>query len=290
MLWEGRRESSNVDDRRGVSGGSILAGGGILGVIALVINFLMGSGDISQLPQSLPTGGGGGQTMSAQETAADDKRAQFVKVVLADTEDIWGQIFRENSGQYTNPTLVLFRDATQSGCGGASSASGPFYCPADQKVYIDLAFYEELQNRFNAPGDFAMAYVIAHEVGHHVQDLMGTSAKVQRLRSQLNETEYNRYSVMLELQADYYAGVWANRLRKMKNVDQRSVIEEGDVEEALNAANAIGDDRLQQESQGRIVPDAFTHGTSAQRVYWFKKGYQTGDIKQGDTFSDPNLR
>lgn len=290
MLWEGRRESSNVDDRRGVSGGSILAGGGILGVIALVINFLMGSGDISQLPQSLPTGGGGGQTMSAQETAADDKRAQFVKVVLADTEDIWGQIFRENSGQYTNPTLVLFRDGTQSGCGGASSASGPFYCPADQKVYIDLAFYEELQNRFNAPGDFAMAYVIAHEVGHHVQDLMGTSAKVQRLRSQLNETEYNRYSVMLELQADYYAGVWANRLRKMKNVDQRSVIEEGDVEEALNAANAIGDDRLQQESQGRIVPDAFTHGTSAQRVYWFKKGYQTGDIKQGDTFSDPNLR
>lgn len=289
MLWEGRRESSNVDDRRGVSGGSILAGGGILGVIALVINFLMGSGDISQLPQSLPTGGGG-QTMSAQETAADDKRAQFVKVVLADTEDIWGQIFRENSGQYTNPTLVLFRDATQSGCGGASSASGPFYCPADQKVYIDLSFYEELQNRFNAPGDFAMAYVIAHEVGHHVQDLMGTSAKVQRLRSQLNETEYNRYSVMLELQADYYAGVWANRLRKMKNVDQRSVIEEGDVEEALNAANAIGDDRLQQESQGRIVPDAFTHGTSAQRVYWFKKGYQTGDIKQGDTFSDPNLR
>ncbi|MBE7172767.1 MAG: neutral zinc metallopeptidase [Williamsia sp.] len=288
MLWEGGRESSNVDDRRGISGGSILAGGGILGVIALVINFLLG-GDPSQLPQSVPMGGGG-QSMSAQETAADDKRAQFVKVVLGYTEDVWGQVFKENGSQYTDPTLVLFRDGTQSGCGGASSASGPFYCPADQKVYIDLSFYEELQNRFNAPGDFAMAYVIAHEVGHHVQDLMGTSAKMQRLRSQLSETEYNRYSVMLELQADFYAGVWANRLRNIKSADQRSIIEPGDIEEALNAANAIGDDRLQQEAQGRIVPDAFTHGTSAQRVYWFKKGYQTGDLRQGDTFNDPSLR
>ena len=289
MLWEGRRESSNVDDRRGISGGNILAGGGILGVIALVINLLLG-GDTSQLPQSLPMNGGGGSNMSAQQTAADDRRAGFVKVVLADTEDIWGQIFKENGGTYTDPTLVLFRDGVQSGCGGASSSSGPFYCPADQKLYIDLSFYEELQNRFNAPGDFAMAYVIAHEVGHHVQYLMGTSAKMQRLRSQLSESEYNRYSVMLELQADFYAGVWANRERNLTSADQRSVIEPGDVEEALNAANAIGDDRLQQETQGRIVPDAFTHGTSAQRMYWFKKGYQTGDIKQGDTFSDPSLR
>ena len=290
MLWEGRRESSNVDDRRGISGGNILAGGGILGVIALVINFLLGGGDPSQLPQSLPMNGGGGSTMSAQQTAADDKRASFVKVVLADTEDIWGQIFKENGATYTDPTLVLFRDGIQSGCGGASSSSGPFYCPADQKLYIDLSFYEELQNRFNAPGDFAMAYVIAHEVGHHVQDLMGTSAKMQRLRSQLSETEYNRYSVMLELQADFYAGVWANHEKNLKSADQRSVIEAGDIEEALNAANAIGDDRLQKETQGRVVPDAFTHGTSAQRMYWFKKGYQTGDMRQGDTFSDPSLR
>lgn len=289
MLWEGRRESSNVDDRRGISGGSVLAGGGILGVIALIINFFLSGGDTSQLPQSLPMGGGG-QEMSTQQKAADDKRAQFVKVVLADTEDIWGQIFRENGGEYADPTLVLFRDGVQSGCGGASSASGPFYCPADQKLYIDLSFYQELQERFNAPGDFAMAYVIAHEVGHHVQNLMGTSAKMQRLRSQLSETEYNRYSVMLELQADFYAGVWANRERKLTTADKRSVIEEGDINEALNAANAIGDDRLQQESQGRVVPDAFTHGTSAQRMYWFKKGYQTGDIKQGDTFNDPSLR
>lgn len=289
MLWEGRRESSNVDDRRGISGGSVLAGGGILGVIALIINFFMSGGDTSQLPQSLPMGGGG-QEMSAQQKAADDKRAQFVKVVLADTEDIWGQIFRENGSEYSDPTLVLFRDAVQSGCGGASSASGPFYCPADQKLYIDLSFYQELQERFNAPGDFAMAYVVAHEVGHHIQNLMGTSAKMQRLRSQLSETEYNRYSVMLELQADFYAGVWANRERKLKTADQRSVIEEGDIDEALNAANAIGDDRLQQESQGRVVPDAFTHGTSAQRMYWFKKGYQTGDLRQGDTFNDPSLR
>ena len=289
MLWEGRRESSNVDDRRGISGGSVLAGGGILGVIALVLNLLLG-GDTSQLPQSIPMSGGSGREMSAQETAADDKRASFVKVVLADTEDIWGQIFKENGSEYTDPTLVLFRDAVQSGCGGASASSGPFYCPADQKLYIDLSFYEEMQNRFNAPGDFAMAYVVAHEVGHHVQYLMGTSAKMQRLRSQLNETEYNRYSVMLELQADFYAGIWANRERNLKGADQRSVIEPGDIEEALNAANAIGDDRLQREAQGRVVPDAFTHGTSAQRMYWFKKGYQTGDIRQGDTFSDPSLR
>lgn len=290
MLWEGRRESSNVDDRRGVSGGGLLAGGGILGVIALIVNFFLSGGDVSQLPQSLPMGGGNQQQMNPQDQAAEDRRAKFVKVVLADTEDVWGQIFKENGQQYTDPVLVLFRDGTQSGCGGASSSSGPFYCPGDQKLYIDLSFYEEMEKRFNAPGDFAMAYVVAHEVGHHVQDLMGTSQKMQRLRSQLSESEYNKYSVMLELQADFYAGVWANREQKMQSANQQAIIQEGDIEEALNAANAIGDDRLQQETQGRIVPDAFTHGTSAQRMYWFKKGYQTGDIRQGDTFSDRSLQ
>lgn len=286
MLWEGRRESTNVDDRRGISGGGVLAGGGIIGVIALLINFFMGNGDISQLQQQLPMGGGGSQQqISPEAKAADDKRASFVKVVLADTEDVWGNIFKQNGQTYTDPTLVLFRDEVQSGCGNATAQSGPFYCPGDGKLYIDLSFYEELQQRFNAPGDFAMAYVVAHEVGHHVQDLMGTSQKMERLRSQLSQTEYNRYSVMLELQADFYAGVWANKEQTMKNV-----IQQGDIEEALNAANAIGDDRLQQEAQGRVVPDAFTHGTSAQRVYWFKKGYQTGDMRQGDTFSDKSLQ
>ena len=289
MQWEGRRESTNVDDRRGISGGSIAAGGGILGVIALLINFFMSGGDVSQLPQSLPQGNPQ-QQMSPQAKAEDDKLAGFVKTVLADTEDIWGEIFKKNGAQYTDPTLVLFSGTVQSGCGGASAQSGPFYCPADEKLYIDLSFYQELRDRFQAPGDFAMAYVVAHEIGHHVQDLMGTSQKMQRLRSQLSEQEYNRYSVMLELQADFYAGVWAHYENNLKSADGRNVIEPDDIQEALTAANAIGDDRLQKESQGYVVPDAFTHGTSAQRVYWFKKGFETGDMRQGDTFSDPNLR
>ncbi len=242
-----------------------------------------GGGSVhSQLPQLMP---GSQQEMTAEEKAADDERAEFVRVVLADTEDIWNKIFAESGDDYQEPTLVLFRDGVQSACGTASSALGPFYCPGDQQVYIDLSFYQDLQTRFKAPGDFAMAYVIAHEVGHHIQNLNGTSEKVQRLRQRLNETEYNKYSVMLELQADFLAGVWANHAQKMKNI-----LEAGDIEEALNAANAIGDDRLQKESQGRVVPDAFTHGTSAQRMYWFKKGYQTGDIRQGDTFNDPSLQ
>jgi predicted metalloprotease len=283
MLWKGRRESSNVDDRRGISGGHVAAGGGVIGIIIyLVYTFLGGSGDSSQLPQVLP---GTNQTeMSAEEKAADDERAGFVKVVMADTEDVWAKLFEEMGKTYDRPTLVLFRDEVQSNCGNASSAMGPFYCPGDQHVYIDLSFYKDLQDRFNAPGDFAMAYVVAHEVGHHIQYLNGTSEKMARLRQQSSETEYNRYSVKLELQADFLAGVWAHHAQKMKEI-----LEPGDIEEALNAANAIGDDRLQKESQGRVVPDAFTHGTSAQRMYWFKKGYQTGDIKQGDTFNAPDL-
>lgn len=284
MLWQGRQGSSNVDDRRGVSGGGLVAGGGILGVIILVINMFLGNGDASQLPQVIENGGTQ-QEMSPQAKAADDQRAEFVKVVLKDTEDIWNKIMSQQGKQYVEPTLTLFRDRVQSGCGGASAASGPFYCPADQRLYIDLSFYQELSERFQAPGDFAMAYVIAHEVGHHVQTLLGTSQKVSQLRQRLSEAEYNKYSVMLELQADFYAGVWAHYEKNEKNV-----LEAGDIDEALNAANAIGDDRLQKESQGTVVPDAFTHGTSQQRMYWFKKGFDTGDISQGNTFEAADLQ
>lgn len=281
MLWKGRRESSNVDDRRGISGGGIAAGGGVVGlIIYLLYNFLGGGGGGGQAPL-LP---GAQQEMTAEEKAADDERASFVKVVLADTEDVWEKLFASMGQSYSKPTLVLFRDGVQSACGMANAAVGPFYCPGDQDVYIDLSFYQDLQTRFKAPGDFAMAYVVAHEVGHHIQKLMGTSDKMDRLRAQSSEREYNRYSVMLELQADFLAGVWAHHAQKMKNI-----LEPGDIEEALNAANAIGDDRLQQEAQGRVVPDAFTHGTSAQRMYWFKKGYETGDMRQGDTFNAPDL-
>jgi uncharacterized protein len=282
MLWQGRRGSSNVEDRRGMSGGQVAVGGGILGVIALVLNFLLGGGDVSQLPQQLP---GQNAPVSAEQQAADDQRAEFVKVVLAETEDVWNTLFQQQGRNYSEPVLVLFRDGTQSACGSASSAIGPFYCPGDQKVYIDLSFYQDLQTRFQAPGDFAMAYVIAHEVGHHIQNLLGISDKVHQLRRQVSEEDYNKYSVMLELQADFLAGVWAHHTQKMKNI-----LEPGDIEEALAAANAIGDDRLQKQSQGYVVPESFTHGTSQQRMYWFKKGYETGDMNQGDTFNSPDLQ
>ena len=279
MLWQGRRQSSNVEDRRGISGGQVAVGGGILGVIALVLNLLLGGGgDVSQIP--LPNQN---QPMSAEEKAAQDQLAGFVKVVLADTEDVWAQLFSKAGQHYQNPTLVLFIGATLSGCVSASSATGAFYCAADQRLYIDLSFYNDLKDRFGAPGDFAMAYVVAHEVGHHVQNLLGISDKVQRLRSRLSEEEYNQYSVRLELQADFYAGVWAHY------VQGKGYLERGDVEEAMNAANAIGDDRLQKEAQGYTVPESFTHGTSAQRMYWFKKGYDTGDPNQGDTFNATDL-
>lgn len=272
MFWKGRQGSSNVDDRRGVSGGGLAVGGGIGGVIIALIYMFLG-GDPSQMPQ---VGGPGAATeMSAEEKAADDSLAKFTTVVLEYTEEVWPKLLPG----YEKPTLVLFRDGTTSGCGNATSAVGPFYCPADHKVYIDLSFFKELRDRFGAGGDFAMAYVIAHEVGHHVQNLTGTSDKMQQARGQLSETEYNKLSVKLELQADFYAGVWAHHAQK----DMR-ILEAGDIEEALTAANAIGDDRLQKEAQGRVVPDAFTHGTSAQRVYWFKKGFDTGDLRQGNTF------
>jgi predicted metalloprotease len=284
MQWQGRRESDNVDDRRGLTGGHVAVGGGIIGVIFILAKFLLGGGDVSQLQQDLQQQQPQQQEMTAEQKAADDKEASFVKVVLADTEDVWTKIFGDMGKTYTKPTLVLFQNSTTSGCGNASSQTGPFYCPVDQDVYIDLSFADELKERFNASGDFAMAYVVAHEVGHHVQYLLGTTKKMEQLQQSVSSGEYNKYSVRLELQADFYAGVWAHYDQQMKNV-----IDASDIKEALDAANAIGDDRLQQESQGTVTPDSFTHGTSAQRMYWFKKGYDTGDISQGDTFSATSL-
>ena len=284
MKWLGGRESGNVEDRRGISAGGVAIGGGVIGIIIYLINVFMG-GDASQIPQLPQQSPQQEQQMTAEEKAADDERASFVKVTLGYTEDVWKDLF-ENAGKtYSEPVLVLFRNNVESACGLAGSASGPFYCSGDQKVYIDLSFYQELQTRFKAPGDFAMAYVIAHEVGHHVQNLLGTTEKMANLRSRSNDERSNRVSVMMELQADFYAGVWANHAQKMKDI-----LEAGDIDEALNAANAIGDDRLQKESQGYVVPESFTHGTSQQRMYWFKKGFETGDMKQGDTFNDPSLQ
>jgi predicted metalloprotease len=281
MRWRGERQSSNVEDRRGIPGGGLAIGGGGA-VIVLIIALLMGADPRALLQQmqqnsvtttTQPGGPDAGQ-------GAPDEGREFVSVVLAETEDVWGQIFQRAGRQYQEPGLVLFTDAVESACGNASAAVGPFYCPEDRKVYIDLGFYDLLRERFQAPGDFAQAYVIAHEVGHHVQNLLGVTDQVHRMRGRVSDAEYNALSVRLELQADFYAGVWAHYTQQMKNV-----IEEGDIEEALQAASAIGDDRLQMEAQGRVVPDSFTHGTSEQRVRWFRKGYETGDLSQGDTFN-----
>lgn len=287
MKWTGRRESSNVDDRRGLSGGKIAAGGSVVGIVIYLLYTLLSGNNVdpSQIQQQLSEQTNQSAQLTPEEQKADDERASFVKVVLAETEDVWNKIFSEKGQQYAEPALVLFRGVVESACGNASSASGPFYCPGDNKLYIDLSFYQDLQYKLNAPGDFPMAYVVAHEVGHHIQNLMGTADKVNRLRQQLSETAFNKYSVMMELQADFYAGVWAHHAQKMKDI-----LDADDIDEALNAASAIGDDRLQKQATGRVVPDAFTHGTSVQRMYWFKKGYETGDIKQGDTFSSPELQ
>ena len=281
MQWQGRRESTNVEDRRGLSGGGMAIGGSVIGVIFILAKFLLGGGDLNDLQQLVPQQQ---QEMTVEQKAAQDKEAVFVKVVLADTEDVWTKLFGDMGRTYTDPTLVLFSGTTTSACGYASAATGPFYCPADQDVYIDLSFAQQLRDQFGATGEFAMAYVVAHEVGHHVQDLLGLTKKMQQIQQQVSQTEYNKYSVALELQADFYAGIWAHYDQKMKNV-----IQPEDIQDALNAANAIGDDRLQQEYQGTVTPDSFTHGTSAQRMYWFKKGYDTGDMNQGNTFAAANL-
>lgn len=283
MKWLGRRGSGNIDDRRGMSGGGIAIGGGT--IILIILGLLFGEDPqslLNQVTQNQPA-----QTEGKTGSPQDDA-GRFADVVLGDTDELWTEVFRENGKQYERPTMVLFTDQVASACGSASSATGPFYCPSDGKIYIDLSFQEELKNRFGAGGDFPMAYVIAHEVGHHVQNLLGLSEKVQRQRSRLSEAEYNQLSVRLELQADFYAGVYANYIQKLQQ-DGESVLEEGDIEEALTAASAIGDDRLQKQAQGRVVPDSFTHGTSEQRMKWFKKGYESGDINQGDTFNTRDL-
>lgn len=281
MQWKGRRVSSNVEDRRGRKGAGLI-GGGIGGVAILLIVTLLGGGNAGDLLSSL-AGGGSDAGTSYTETAEEKELAEFVSVVLADTEDVWTEVFKKEGKTYENPTLVLYTGSVQSACGTAGSSVGPFYCPGDRKLYIDLSFYDELRQEFQAPGDFAMAYVIAHEVGHHVQTLLGTSDKLAQYREQLSEQEYNKYQVRFELQADYLAGVWANHAQGM------NLLEEGDLEEALTAASAVGDDTIQKKAQGYVVPESFTHGTSEQRKHWFYQGFENGTLQGGDTFNAQNL-
>jgi len=280
MLWKGRRQSENVEDRRGMSAKGMVGGG--IGTIVLILVVYFLGGDPRQIIQM--TQMDTGQTPAPRQISAEEQElAQFVSVVLAETEDVWSELFRAQGADYRFPKLVLYSGSVQSACGFSSAATGPFYCPGDERVYIDLSFCDELKQRFKAPGDFALAYVIAHEVGHHVQNQLGIMAKVMPLRSRLSEKEFNAYLVRLELQADYFAGVWAHYAKRM------DILEEGDIEEALNAASAVGDDRIQKSARGYVVPDSFTHGTSAQRREWFAKGFKSGDIREGDTFSVANL-
>ncbi len=288
MDWEKGRRSTNVEDRRGRGVSAPIIGGGIGTILlALVVTFLGGDPSVI-LNQNTPSNqrpAPSAQPRSPQTTgAANDKMSDFVSVVLADTEDTWSDIFRQSGGRYVEPTLVLYSDAVDSACGFTRSAVGPFYCPRDQKVYIDLGFYRELKTKYQAPGDFAQAYVIAHEVGHHVQNLLGISDKVRSLQKQSSQVEANQLSVKLELQADCFAGVWGNRAQR-----SRQVLQQGDIEEAIAAASAIGDDRLQERARGYVVPESFTHGSAAQRTQWFKKGIQSGDPSQCNTFAGTNL-
>lgn len=291
MRFDDQRESDNVEDRRGSSGGGGLRlGGGRMGigtiVIALIASYFLGINPITVL--NMLSGGGmpaiEQSAPPAHRPPADDSTARFVSKVLASTEDTWREAFRANGQQYREPKLVLFSGVTPTACGTGQSAMGPFYCPGDQKVYIDLVFFRELKDRFKAPGEFAQAYVIAHEVGHHVQNLLGIADKVHQTQQRVSKTEANALSVRMELQADCLAGVWGKRTDTMKNV-----LEPGDLEAALTAASAIGDDRLQQQAQGRIVPESFTHGSSAQRTRWFKRGFESGDMNQCNTFKAAQL-
>lgn len=282
MLWQGRRESENIEDERGTGGGRRIAVGGGIGGVILVVAYLLLGGDPQALIDSQQPSQS--QVRQVDPNAPRDEASKFVAVVLADTEDAWNAVFQQMGRRYEEPKLVLFSNQTRSGCGFASTASGPFYCPEDRRVYIDLNFYRILRDRLGAGGDFAQAYVIAHEVGHHVQNLLGISDRVQSARGRVSEAEYNKLSVRLELQADFLAGVWARYADRVKNV-----VEAGDIDEAMRAASAVGDDTLQRRSQGHVVPDSFTHGTSEQRVRWFRKGYETGDVRQGDTFAARDL-
>ncbi|MBY6053641.1 neutral zinc metallopeptidase [Cytobacillus firmus] len=282
MKWKGRRASSNVEDRRGMGGGGKTLIGGGLGGIIIVLLFTFLGGDPGELLGNM-AGSDSGTSVPYEESEHEKELADFVSVVLADTEEVWTELFEEQGLQYKEPTLVLYSGSVQSACGAASSSVGPFYCPGDQKLYIDLSFYDELQRKFQAPGDFAMAYVIAHEVGHHVQTLLGTTEEIMPLRQKMSEEKFNKYLVRFELQADYYSGVWAHHAQGM------GYLEEGDLEEALNAATAVGDDTLQKRAQGYVVPESFTHGTSEQRKSWFHKGFKNGTIKGGDTFKQSSF-
>ena len=285
MKLRNREKSSNLDDRRGISGGKAIVGGGIIGIIILLIN-VFGGQDIQQLTPILEQMQQGNTTeqTSVPLSAKDSLMGNIVNEVVLDADEVWHKIFTENGMKYEEPKVVLFTSNVQTGCGSATSASGPFYCPADKTVYMDLAFFDELQSRFGAKGgDFAIAYVIAHEVGHHVQTLLGTSGKVRQMQQNLSEKEANKLSVALELQADFYAGLWTHYNQEMNNI-----LEPGDIDEGLSAANAVGDDAIQSKMQGHVTPDSFTHGSSEQRMYWFNKGFKSGDIKQGDTFAALN--
>lgn len=286
MQWTGRRQSANVDDRRRMTGGKKVAfGGGIVGIIIVAAIYLLGGGNSSDIFNAIQQQSGTSQSSDVPVDPAEDEMAQFVAVVLADNEDVWHKIFSESGKTYEEPVLVLYRDYTESGCGSASASTGPFYCPGDHKVYMDLSFFEELTSRFGAKeGDFAVAYVVSHEIGHHVQTLLGISPRVRERMQEVSEKEANALSVAMELQADFLAGVWAYHTDRYKGV-----LEAGDIEEALSAASAVGDDRIQKQAQGYTVPDSFTHGTSEQRMYWFKRGYASGDLRDGNTFAEMGL-
>jgi uncharacterized protein len=287
MKWIGRRQSDNVEDRRGMSGGGkAIVGGGLIGIVILLLQLF--GGETGQTIGNILQQTNGQQSQQTEQTEArpltdsEKKEGQFVTTLLADNEDVWAKIFQENNLQFEAPKLVLFSGQVETACGGASSASGPFYCPGDKKVYMDMVFFEELRTRFGAQGgDFAVAYVLAHEYGHHIQTLLGTSAKMRQMQEGKSEAEANKLSVALELQADFYAGLWTHY-----NEAQNKMLESGDIEEALSAAQAVGDDAIQSKMQGQVVPDSFTHGSSEQRMYWFMKGYKSGDIKQGNTFAE----
>ena len=283
MRWRGERQSENVEDRRGVSRGGMAIGGGLGGIVLLVIALLMGADPRQLLDQIATEGPAPGTETSRPTNPKEEELKQFVSVVLANTEDVWTDVFRQAGRQYQKPSLVLFTDQVRSACGIAGAAVGPFYCPGDEKVYIDLSFFNELDRRFGAPGDFAQAYVVAHEIGHHIQRQLGTMDRVDSARGRVSEQEGNDLSVRLELQADFLAGVWAHYAQKKGSLDP------GDLEEALGAASAVGDDRIQRQTQGYVVPDSFTHGSSEQRIRWFRRGLETGDIRQGDTFSVRSL-